>query len=891
MTTRKKSIKQRDNITNLKRFIMTRKLNKAKAKTLSNNRLNMSGGAQSSTTAEDAAHIVAPVIAASVANASEQQTTTTQTTQPPEIVAAVIISSLANASKQLPNREETIKELISNCTKLMRQFTQEIESHDAEPNPNNESKLLKIINSLLDNKRKLSEFEMQVDGMSIELFDLLTEAIQLYIKSINEIMKYLKKNFSMKYQWIEIVSLSAEDKKTIIDMQYKKGNYDKKTAIIDKLYKSSNNGMWTFDVWIPDKRGKTISLADEEGRNELDKKLKVKTKSGEIIDTFVTEPIILYSCRFIIGKKYDIANEVNYQPVIEDANDESLAKEGKTYTEMFRSYGREIKSSSKRSLREELKIYIGSIINKEFIDKKDPDKEFTNKKDPDKKDPDKEVPYKTLLKTRLRFEDTKQDIRTILVNKISKIFADGETRFNLFNKENLKKNFAEDDKGDEVGGREEAQEGEGGEGGHEGGEQGGGEGKQGKQEGGGPFGFRNFDKDDAKNFISFILANLRALLAECNGFKINIQDLLLTTYLKTLFSKIGPAELNKLLPDIESIEDASKHIIGHFFDRLLNRNATPKRSDDEQSADDSIAHQAEATLEKSDDEQSADAIPKRSDDEHSAETSIIHAAAISQLNFQLKRNVKSFMAAIVDISLHTDELIGTKEKLANYLDNEYDKAMNIPFGLDKRRIENLEINNALRQILGHGLNSIKGFRTQITKIDEHIDSITEQNIDDKMKQLTGFGLLHNIELGNNSFTYNLPDKFANILKQNQDIINAEKAKDQSAKRELEAIKTLVKEIGMLDKSSETLTDAQKLKFEELIKVVIPSAAKPTTESLADKPATMAEAVAPSAEAVAPSAEAAAPSAEAAAPSAEAAAPSPEAAAPSPEAAAPSPDSP
>ena len=757
-----------------------------------------------------------------------EQQTTKEATQTPEPVAAVITASVANALEQQTTKEangppatkQNIDKLITECKELMEQFTQVKESPKAKPNTDNESKLLDIINSLLENKRKLSKFEKQ---KNIDLFDRLTQAIQLYITSINDIMEYLKEKFSMKYQWIEIV-----DSRDI--------NYNGKTAIINKLYKNSNNGVWTCDVWIPEKiEGKTISLSD--GRNELDKKLEVKTISGEIIKKFLTGPIILYTSRFIVGKKYDIANEVNYQPEIKGANHNPLngyRSNSNVFTEVAINADRKIKNASKRSLREELKIYIGSIINKEFIDKKDPDKEFTNKKDPDK-----EVPYKTLLKTQLRFEDTKQDIRTILVNKISKIFADGETRFNLFNKENLKRNFAEDDKGDEgeQGGEGEG-EGEGGEG-----EQGGGEGGEGKQEGGGPFGFRNFDKDDAKNFISFILANLNALLAECNGFKKNIKDLLLTTYLKTLFSKIGPAELNKLLPDIENIEDASKHIIGHFFDRLLNRNAIPKRSDDEQSADDSTAHQADAIPKRSDDEQSADAIPKRSDDEqsadailkrsddeHSAETSIRHAAAISQLNFQLKSNVKSFMAAIVDISLHTDELIGTKEKLANYLDNEYDKAMNIPFGLDKRRIENLEINNALREILGRGLNSIKGFRTQITKIDEHIDSITEKNIDDKMRKLIEFGLLHNIKLGDNSFTYNLPNKFANILKQNQDTLHTEEAKEQSAKIELEAIKTLVKEIGMLDQASKTLTDDQTLKLEKLIKVVIPSAKKPDAPS-------------------------------------------------------------
>ena len=792
MTTRKKKNKLRDNtLASLEKFNTTKKRN------------IMKGG-------DTYDNIIDTTILSIVGTIADLEDKNTE----------IPTVKLGDISK-LQAKCESLREEFNKLRKDNKEFNIDVDV-DVDGIVNN---IVGMLNTLLDNKRKLSVYEKQFKKQielqkDITLFDSLTATIQNYINLINDIMTALKEKFSknMKYQWIEIVSLSDEDKKTIIDMQYKKGNYNKKTAIIDKLYKSSNNGMWTFDVWIPDKDGKTISLADKEGRNELDKKLKVKTISGKIIDTFVTEPIILYSCRFL-EKKYNIEDEVNYQPVIKDANDKSLAHEGffeyeklkgRTYTETFRSYGRGINSSSKRSLREELKKYIGSIIYTEITDKKDPDK---------KEDIN-------LLKRSLRFEDTKQDIRTILVNKISKIFADGETRFNLFNKENLKRNFAEDDKDDK--GQEGEQEAQA-RGEREGGLEGGGVGEE--QEGGGAFGFRNFDKDDARNFIKFILANLKALLAECNGFKKNIQDLLLTTYLKTLFSKIGPAELNKLLPDIENIKEASEHIIGHFFDRLLNRNATSKESVVEQS-DKSIATHAEDIPEE---HHQADAILKRSDDEHSAETSIRHAAAISQLNFQLKSNVKSFMAAIVDISLHTDELIGTKEKLANYLDNEYDKAMNIPFGLDKRRIENLEINNALREILGRGLNSIKGFRTQITRIDEHIDSITEKNIDDKMKQLIKFGLLHNIELGDDSFTYKLPDKFKNILKQNQDTLHAEEDKEQSAKIELEVIKTLVKEIGMLDQASKTLTDNQTLKLEKLINVVIPSAAKPTAESLADKP--------------------------------------------------------
>jgi len=43
-TKKKNSNQKGDIVTNLKQFIMSRKLKKAKAKTLSNNRLNLSGG-------------------------------------------------------------------------------------------------------------------------------------------------------------------------------------------------------------------------------------------------------------------------------------------------------------------------------------------------------------------------------------------------------------------------------------------------------------------------------------------------------------------------------------------------------------------------------------------------------------------------------------------------------------------------------------------------------------------------------------------------------------------------------------------------------------------------------------------------------------------------------
>ena len=619
---------------------------------------------------------------------------------------------------------------LKNIKNLMNKYEELKVKYDAikqdEKNDGNKNKLMEIINELFKNKQKLDRFEKQQKS---DLYEILTNAIQTYTKLINEIMSYLNDNLSMKYQWIEIV-----DSKDPI--------YNGKTGIINKLYKNSNDGMWTFEVWIPQPnkskkywsvraRANEISLTDEP--TAVNKTLQVKTISGEIIDTYVTGNIRVNSSRFLVEKKYDITNEVNYQPDITNANNKVLLGKNfmsDTYSGVVtepikdlvkgtvRAGDKFIKDNSKRGLREELKEYIGSIIDTEFKDDQD----------------------KELLKKIIRFENTKQSIRTVLVNKISHIFSEGETRFNLFNKESLKKNFADDNNNITEEDEERKEEAEV---------------KGGLQEGGGIYGFRNFDKHDARKFLIFILANLKLLIDGKNGFQKNINNLLLTTYLKTLFSKIDPPELNKLLPDIDNIQAASKHVINHFIGRL-NKSSGP-------------VEEGEAN-------------------------GLEHAEAISKLNFELKRNVKSFMSAIVDIALHTDELTGTKEKIADYLDKEYDKAMNIPFGDDKTRIENLEINNALREILGPDLNSIKGYRTKIKEIDDLIDSITVKNINEKINALISGTILRNTTLENGKIFYKLPDKFQKILQQNIETGEKTAQEEITTKEELAEVKELVKEV-------------------------------------------------------------------------------------------------
>jgi hypothetical protein len=638
-----------------------------------------------------------------------------------------IVGTVADLINQkAPATKKAIEKLIADCEKFKKEF--ETFKKKKTKDENELMKIMKIINELLNNKQTLDGFEKE---QKADLYESVTNAIQTYTKLINEIMSYLNDNFSIKYQWIEIV-----DSKDPI--------YNRKTGIINKLYKNSNDGLWTFEVWIPQPnkskkywsvraRANEISLINEP--TAVNKTLQVKTISGEIIDTYVTGTIIVNSSRFLVDKKYDITNEVNYQPDITNANNKVLLGKNfmsDTYSGVVtepikdlvkgtvRRADKFIKDKSKRGLREELKEYIGSIIDTEF------------QGDQDQK----------LLQQIIRFENTKQPIRTVLVNKISHIFSEGETRFNLFNKESLKKNFADDNNNiteeDEL--------------------------KGGPQEGGGIYGFRNFDKHDARKFLIFILTNLKILIDGKNGFQKNINNLLLTTYLKTLFSKIGPPELNKLLPDIDNIQAASKHVINHFIGRLKKNSDTVK------------AGEAAETAE-------------------TAETNgLEHAEAISKLNFELKRNVKSFMSAIVDIALHTDELTGTKEKIADYLDKEYDKAMNIPFGDDKTRIENLEINNALRQILGPNLNSIKGYRTKIKEIDDLIDSITVKNINEKLKKLAESNLLNNIALGKGTITHTLPDKIATILEQNIETAEKTAEEEKTTKEELAVVKGLVEEV-------------------------------------------------------------------------------------------------
>jgi hypothetical protein len=356
----------------------------------------------------------------------------------------------------------------------------------------------------------------------------------------------------------------------------------------------------------------------------------------------------------------------------------------------YTKVGSVVSPMMKRELREKYKIVIGDIIDNKFKDDK----------------------YLNLLKTKIYFDDNKQTIKTILVNKISYIFSEGQSRLNYFNSDKLKKNFEKDEEDNEEGDEEGNEEGN-----EEGDEEGD---KKTNKKGGGRYGARDFDKVDAKDFIEFILETLNTLDNET--IDINTRKLLFSNYLKILFTKVTPKELNKLLPDIKSIKTLSISAIQHFIIRL--------------------------------NEQKASVLDEKT-------TSPNPAAKIAELNFTLKSNVKAFTGAIVDITLNSELVVGTKEKIDGYLDNKYNIAMNIPSEDEKARIDNHELNNAIKAILGPSINTIKDYRERIISIDNYIDSINEDNIDSKLQNLGS--VLTIAKLENGKIIYKLPEKIATKL--------------------------------------------------------------------------------------------------------------------------------
>ena len=150
------------------------------------------------------------------------------------------------------------------------------------------------------------------------------------------------------------------------------------------------------------------------------------------------------------------------------------------------------------------------------------------------------------------------------------------------------------------------------------------------------------------------------------------------------------------------------------------------------------------------------------------------------------------MKSIVYITLHSEQMVGTKEKIETMWDNEYNKAMKLPVGEEQTRIEKFELNNALNSILGPNINSIKGYRENIQEIDRHIDSITAKNIDAKLNDFPS--ILSVAKLKDGAIIYRLPDKIKSNLRERDAEKSEAAAVEASSKQQLQEAEQLVREL-------------------------------------------------------------------------------------------------
>ena len=239
-----------------------------------------------------------------------------------------------------------------------------------------------------------------------------------------------------------------------------------------------------------------------------------------------------------------------------------------------------------------------------------------------------------------------------------------------------------------------------------------------------------------------------------DGIPESSKNLLFSTYLKK-FLKITPSELNKILLDLSKVSILSINVIKHYIKRL-NSNQDTGSEDGAKEEDTSPA------------------------------------AVISKLNFALKNNVEAFIGSIVYITLHTEQMVGSKAKIEYYLDNEYNKAMKLPTGEEQTRIENFQLKKSLDAIFGNDNNSIKDYRNKLKNIDSYIDSMNEKNIETKLQDFhTVFKLG---KLSEAKIIYTLPGNIgANIREKAEDKKEAV-ATEASSKQKLAQAEGLIKQL-------------------------------------------------------------------------------------------------
>ena len=633
--------------------------------------------------------------------------------------------------------------------------------------------LMDMLNELLESKRDIYN-PLNIDATVVNA--KATEE-QAHIESINKIMNYLnEKNIDLKYYWAQIVTSKYDEEK----LRGKVGiiNEITETTKTENTENADVKGLWNVKLWIPDTKGEYIFSP----YGAVSRYMKVITKDNKTIDTFIQQnSVSIYSVRFLKDIKYDPNLSNNRQPHVRNANTRTLGK----FTSGNRRYRSRVNAITNVSglTRDAIDnaADFSSRLNKRTLGIG----EFKSKyKNEIAKILDHEITdanKRNLLKQVIVYDNKKKSIRDILASNISSIFAKGETSLNVYRQQNLRKNFKKkkpDPEDEEEGDKEEVddeeEDVEEGEDGKKANLKGGALQEEEEQIGGlGSYGFRNFDREDASKFIDFILESLLELKTELEAFDkdqedkledklTNTQALLIEKYLISLFEQIGPSGLNKLLPQISNTITVSKLVIKHFIKRLKRRQEGKEGEED-----------------KEDKEGTEDKTP---------------AKQISELNFSLKHNAGSFASAIIDITLNSEELQGTEDEIENDLNKKYDKAMKIPFEAEKSRIANSQIRQVFIDVFGDKLTTINEYRKRIKEMDDLIDTITNTNIKQKLKNIES--KLGIATITNGVITYRLPTN----LKEALNSIPA----TETTEEQLEKAMALIKDL------KSATTDAEKL---------------------------------------------------------------------------------
>ena len=450
-----------------------------------------------------------------------------------------------------------------------------------EGNSDKKKELLYVLNTLLFIFKTVETDDMvyekvhkKVNKLEPEERDKRRNLIMLCLNIIDTIMEHIEtQNIDLKYQWIRI---SIAEKKNLINKVVKDKNYMGKLGIINKLVKVNpkfdditnrhKRGSWYFEVWVPNikwsndwtgENGNVVKIVT--GNKETTLSVLYDNKP---VDTFITTNVYIYAIEFLPDYKYDPTTTHNYKPNVEGENTHQIGEYVlrdnfvKAVIAPVRQPARLVSyMMSPRAIKGRFKVEINKILDKM------------------EDDPDARGDFKNILKRKIRYGNDLQTIKDILINKIASIFTDGESRFNPYNYSNLSRKKMESKFAEDKAEKEDRDTAKGiglTEAAVAAGELAGGARETNiQQQGGiGSYGNRNVDLTEAKQFIIFILTSLIEIEKLSSNKDSDNVDLSLKTYLKTLFAKIGPSELNKLLPNIDSIKILSTQVIRHFKNNI-----------------------------------------------------------------------------------------------------------------------------------------------------------------------------------------------------------------------------------------------------------------------------------------------------------------------------------